>query len=200
MTTRNCSEPRMSLMEKENGKTSSLKLQSRKHLCCPVAAVSIWCPSSRGLEVPVCSRASLTSLYLAREIKSKEIDVLIVYPMSLFMDRTEPDLLSTNPLFLSLCTHEPQGSQIQPSTALMGNMAQANLDPVSTFPSSPEAFPRFPTSPTEQTDKCSTSLPFLIPLPRWSGQGLNPSLVYPLQTHNSVVYCCRGFTFCIRLL
>lgn len=81
MTTRNCSEPGMSLMEKENGKSSSLKLQSRGNLYCHVAAASIWCPSSRGLSVSVGSRASLRSLYLAREIRIKESNVLILYPI-----------------------------------------------------------------------------------------------------------------------
>lgn len=69
--TRNCSEPRMSSMEKENGKSSSLKLQSRRHLYCHVAAASIWCPGSHGLSVSGCSRASLRSLHLARKLKQR---------------------------------------------------------------------------------------------------------------------------------
>lgn len=150
MTTRNCSEPQMSLMEKDNGKSSSQKSQSRRHLYCHIAAASICCPSSHGLSVSVGSRASLRSLYLAREIKSKEINVLILYPMFFFMDRTEPDLLSTNLLFLTLCTHEPKEGEIPPGTALTGDVAQAHLYPAPKFPSSPEAFPQLPTSPTEQ--------------------------------------------------
>lgn len=173
-------------MEKENGKSSSLELQSRRHLYCHVAAASTWCPGSRGLSVSVCSKAS--SRYLAREIKSKEINVLILYPMFFFMDRTEPDLLSISLLFLTLCTHEPQ---------LTPDIAQAHLYPAPKFPSSPEAFPRFPTSPTKQTDKFSTPLSLLIPLPRWSSQGPNLSLLHSLQTHNSTVYCYNGFKLSI---
>lgn len=52
-------------------KSSSLKLQSRRHLYCHAAAVSIWCPSSQGLSVSGGSRVPLRSLHLAREIKSK---------------------------------------------------------------------------------------------------------------------------------
>lgn len=129
--------------------------------------------------------------------QSKEINVLFLYPMFFFMDTTKPDLLFTNLLFLSLCTQEPQGSQIHPGTALMGDTAQAHLYPAPKF-HSPKAFPRFLTSPTEETDKFSPPLLLLIPLPRWSSQELNHSLLYPLQTHNSIVHCYKGFkTFTI---
>jgi len=60
-------------------------------------------------------------------------------------------------------------------------------------------FPRFPMSQTEQTDKFNTPPSFLILLPG-SSQRQSPSLLYPPQAHNSIGYCCKGFTICMRLL
>ena len=109
-------------------------------------------------------------MYLAREIKSKEVKVHFVYPMSFFMDKTELDLtstlVSTNLLLRTHSIYERQGSQIHHDTALLGHMSQAHLDLASKLPSSAEAFPRFPMSPTEQIDKFNTSPSFLILLPR----------------------------------
>lgn len=200
MTTRNCLEPQICLMEKGNGKSSRLKLQSRRHLYCHVDGLSIWCSSSHGLSAAVQSRSSLTYTCWAREIKSKEINVHFVYPMSLFMDKTGPDLAFTNLLLPTRSIHEHWGSQIHQDVALLSHTTQGHLDLASKSPSSAEAFPRFPMSPAEQINKFSTLPSFLILLRRWSSQRQSPSLLYPPQAHNSVSYCCKGFTICMRLL
>lgn len=109
-------------------------------------------------------------MYLAREIKSKEVSVRFVYHMALFMDKTELDLTSTlastNLLLPTHCTHKHQGSQVHHGTALLGHMAQAHLDLASKLSCSAEAFPRFLMLLTEQIDKFSTPPSFLILLPR----------------------------------
>lgn len=113
-----------------------------------------------------------------------------MYPTSLFMDKTELDLASTlaftNLLLPTRSVHEHWGSQIHQDMALLSHTTQGHLDLASKSPSSAEAFPRFPTSPTEQINKFSTLPSFLILLPRCS-QRQSPSLLYPPQAHNSVI-------------
>lgn len=53
---------------------------------------------------------------------------------------------------------------------------------------------------TNWADEFSTPCSPLIPLPRWSSQELNLSLLYPLKLTTQFFYCRKGFTFCIRLL
>lgn len=119
--------------------------------CCCLNLMSqfTWSVSLSGLQgffkVPVFGQGN----------QKQKINILILYPIFFFMNRTEPDLLSTHLLFLTLSTPEPQ----EAGRALMGDVAQAHLYPAPKFPSSPEALPRFPTSPTEQTDKFSTFIP-----------------------------------------
>lgn len=146
MATRNCLGPQICLMEKENGKSSRLKLQNRRHPYCHVDALFIWCSSSHSLKVSVHPRPSQCVCIWLWKSKAKK-SICILCALYLCLDSASPGLC---PVF-----HQPPAFTSQHPWALRkqiwhGHPESYNvlgttlLDLASKLPSSAEGFPGFP--------------------------------------------------------